>query len=392
MTAGNLPRMAPIATREAAAPSREPKSTTRKTLQTLCVVLLVATAVVFGTSLWVFQNVHGTVETVRTSTAPAIIDVLTAAAALVEADRAAIASLGTGKAQFTGPGQQYQNQIALAGQSLAQAAEDNAAGEDGSQTIQLVEGLLVSYQNLIGHADANFRESPGSILGTTDLWYASHQLHVVDIGILAQLSRLLEVQRRALDSQLSANSMTTVAVLVWVPPIVFLFVVLCVTQVFLKRCFRRTLNPFLLLATVLLVGLSVVMSLTIWSQNRLQDSRANLDQLVNDWGAQIRVADVEGQRGLQNAVQGCAQVEGGCGVTVTKFAADLETANQDAANRTATETIIVPQRTMQVNGQIATAGRYADLWFLIPLGTALIAVLILLGLRPRIEEYRYRPR
>ncbi|MGQ0778001.1 MAG: hypothetical protein ACT4NY_26925 [Pseudonocardiales bacterium] len=372
------------------APITTQKTTTRKKLRILCVVLLIVTTVVFLTSLWVFQKVHGTVETVRTSMAPAIIGVLATRAALVAADNAAINSFATGQAQLTGPGDEYQSQIAIASRSLAQAAGDNAAGEDGSQRIQLVEGLLVSYQGLIGHADANFRENEGSILGTTDLWYASHLLHIKEeSGILFQLNMLLEDQKSALDRQLSASSMTVVkAVLVWVP-IVVLFVVLGATQIFLKRRFRRTLNPPLLLATVLLVGLSVVMSLTVISQHRLQDSRANLQQLVDDWGTQISVADAGGQRDLRDIVtRDCVQGEGECGVTVTQFVADLEFEPMDQA----TVEIDVSDMITEVNLQIAAAGRYADLDILIYLTTGLIAVLILLGLLPRIGEYRYRPR
>ncbi|MCA1702199.1 MAG: hypothetical protein LC808_02575 [Actinobacteria bacterium] len=323
----------------------------------------------------------------RTSTAPAIIEVLATWAALVDADSTAINNLGTGQAELTGPGQQYQTQIALASRSLAQAAEDNVAA-DGSHRIQLVEAQLVTYQDLIGHSHADFRKNGGGSLGTSDLWYASHHLHT---GILTQLDMLLEGQKSALDSQLSANSIT-MAVLAWVTPIVVLFVVLCLAQVFLKRRFRRTLNFQLLIATALLVGLSVVMSLTVISQHGLQESRKSLNQLTNAWEAQIRATDTEGQRDLRDVVtKDCDQPEGGCGVTITEFVADLESADQ-TGTEIDSSAIDVSKAIPEVYRQIATAAEYAYLRFLIPLITALIAVLILLGFRPRIEEYRYRPR
>lgn len=388
MTAGDLPSQpVPVATRPAVARSVGPKSTTRKTLWTLCIVLLVVTTTVFGTSLWVFQNVHDTVETVRNSTAPAIIEVLAAQAALVEADTAAIDSFRNGEAQLTGPGQQYQNQLAFASQSLAQVAEDNAAGDPGSQTIQLVEALLVSYSGLIGQADANFRQGQGTTLGMTDLWYASRLLRTnPDSGILVQLDALLKSQTDALNGQILASSMTVWTVLVWVLPIVVLFVLLGVTQVFLRRRFRRTLNPLLLLATVLLVGLCIVTSLAFVSQNRLEDSRETLKQLVGVWSAQTSATDTRRQRALTDLVaKECQRAGDSCGATVTRFAPNPEP--EDTVNE-----IKIPDRTMNVKKQIEAAGRDRVLWPLIPLLTALIAVLIPLGLRPRIEEYRYRPR
>ncbi len=370
----------------ATAPSTAPKITTAKTLWVLCVVLLVATTVVFGTSLWVFRKVHGTVETVRTNTAPAILEVLAAQEALVKADSAAIGSFQSGEVKLSGPGLQHQNELTFASQSLAQVAEHNTAGQPGSQRIQLLEGLLESYSGLIGQAHAHF----GTAVGTADLWSASRLLHTGDSAILAELDELLKDQTNALNDQITKSSMTTGILLVCVVPIVFLLVLLGVTQAFLKRRFRRAANPSLLLATVVLVGLSIVTSLAFFSQHRLESTRDTLDRVVREWKAATSATDAQGQRALGRLVtMECSQEKGGCGPTVNRFATNREptgdTVEQDHDSR-------VAAWNSDVHNQTSPAAVNSRLWFLIPLTAAVIAVLIPFGLWPRIEEYRYRPR
>lgn len=364
------------------------KTTTRKTLWRILFALLVTTSIVFVTSLWVFQKVHGTARAVNSKTVPAIIEVLAAKEALVKADAAAIDSFQSREVVLTGPGQQYQNQLAFASQSLAQVAEDNAAGVAGSQTIQLAEALLVSYSGLIGQADANYRKGTGTALGTSDLWYASRLLGATpDSGIIDQLNVLLDRQKEALNTQLSASAMTPLIVLVWVLPIVVLFFLLCATHIFLKRQFRRTVNPLLLLATVFLIGLPMVTSVAFVSQHRLENSQEELYRLVDDWNAQTSAAQIRRQQDLVNLVTSACQQEGvSCGVTVARSAPN------SASKGGGVSEIKASERIMKIKQQIEAADRNGSLWPLIPLLVALIAVLIPLGLRSRIEEYRYQPR
>ena len=371
------------------APSSPPKTTTLKTLWGLCVVLLIATMVVGGTSLWAFQKVHRTVETVRSHTAPAILEVLATREALVKADRAAIGSFQSGEVKLSGPGLQHQNQLTLASQSLTQVAEHNAAaGNVGSQRIQLLEGLLGSYSGLIGQAHANF----GTAVGTADLWYASHLLHAGDSPILSELDELLNDQNRALSDQVAVSSMTVATLLTWVVavPIVVLFVLLVVTQTFLKRRFRRTANPCLLIATVVLIGLSIVIYIVFVSQHPLKSTQDTLDRVAREWKADTSAADAKGQQELGLLVMlECRQERGGCGPTVNQ----IDT-NRESTDPTADENYDkrVAKWTRDVKEQTDTAAQHSGLWFLIPVAAALIAVLIPFGLVPRIEEYRYRPR
>jgi hypothetical protein len=366
--------------------SSAPKSTTAKTLWSVCVVLLVTTIVVLGTSLWVFRKVHGTVGTVRTNTAPAMLEVLAAQEALVKADSAAISSFQSGEVKLSGPGLQHQNQLTVASQSLAQVAEHNAAGPRGSQRIQLLEGLLESYSSLVGQAHAHF----GTAGGTADLWSASRLMDSGDGAISAELDKLLKDETQALNDQIASSSTTTGVILVWVTPIAFLFVMLAVTQVFVKRRFHRAVNPSLLLAMVVLAGLSIVTSLALVSQHGLESTRDTLDRVVLEWQADTLATDMQRQRALERLVtMECSHEKSGCGPTVDRFAQNLKTTGgavgEDHDKR-------VAAWISDVDRQIGPAAGNARLWFLIPLTAALVAVLIPLGLWPRIEEYRYRPR
>lgn len=104
----------------------------------------------------------------------------------------------------------------------------------------------------------------------TDLWSASHLLHAGDSPILTELNNLVMDQTGALNDQIAASSMTIENLLKWVVPIVFLFVLLVVTQAFLRRRFRRAVSWPLLGATVALILLSIVTSLAVVSQHRLE--------------------------------------------------------------------------------------------------------------------------
>jgi len=361
-------------------------TTTRRRLVQLRASLLAATAAVLITSLSAFAGVQQAVDQVSTRTAPAVLGVVAAQAALVRADSAAVNSFQTGQVQLIGPGQQYQNEIALASQSLTQVAENNAAGDAGSGTLQLVQGLLVAYTGLIEQADVHFRQDGATALGATDLWSASRLLHLPGDGILDQLEALREDQHTALRRQLSTGWMHAATVLVWVVPIVVLAGLLCLTQVFLHRRFQRVLNAPLLAASVLLLALAAGTSFALVSQDRSGDGGDTLNQVLQERRAQTAATDASGQQALAAVVQGqCGNTDIGCGVTVAQFVADLPAAS--SGNEAADSQTI---KTTEVNEKLESADQSGVFEFAI-LGAALvIAALVLLGLQPRIDEYRYR--
>jgi hypothetical protein len=299
---------------------------------------------------------------------------------LVKADGAAVDSFLSEEVKLSGPGLQHQNQLTFASQRLVQVAENNAAGKDGSQRIQLLEALLESYSSLIGQAHAHF----GAALGTADLWYASHLLHAGDNPILPELDRLRDDQIEALNRQLAASSTTTGNLLTWVTPIALLLVLLVATQVFLKRRFRRAVNLWLVLAVI---GLSTVPLLALFHQGQLESYPDTLARVVPEWKADISAADAQAQQTLKELVtKECKGAKGGCGPTVDQFVSSLKSATGTAADASA------DKRIREFNDDINKASSNTFPWFAIPLTAGLVAVCIPIGLWPRIEEYRYRPR
>ncbi|MGH3832508.1 MAG: hypothetical protein ACRDRS_19045 [Pseudonocardiaceae bacterium] len=252
----------------------------------------------------------------------------------------------------------------------------------------MLEALLESYSSLITQADAH---TGTPLLGTTDLWSASHLLYAGDSPILTEFNNLMDDQASVLNDQVAASSMTAANLLQWTVPITLLFVLLVVTQVFLRRRFRRAVNPPLLLATVALIGLSIVMSLAVVSQYRLENSRDTLNEIVRLWREQPPAADFRGQQELGELMEKeCAGANGGCGPTVEKFVSEHKPADNTPEAGSDESTT---KRLGDFTDRINSAGENARWKYFIPILSGLIFfVLIPFGLWPRIEEYRYRPR
>lgn len=371
------------------APRGKPRSTTRRDLLRLRAALLVMTAVVFAGSLAAFTGVQSTVDEVTARTAPAVLEVEAARSALVQADNEAMTSFRSGQVQLIGPGEQYQSQIAITSQNLARVAENNSAGELGSQTLQLVEGLLPAYVGLIEKADVHFRTGGTTPLGHAELWYASRLMHQSDSGILAQLDVLAERERDALSETLSTDWMNPAGMLVWIVPIFLLLGLLCVAQVFGKRKFRRTVNPALAAATLLLLLVAGMTSMTLFSQARADAAGQTLNQVVDRWRAETDDAAISGQRDLVEVVrEQCAEAaQDGCGDTVNAVVADL---GQVEAGSGASQDQESFERTKPVYDELASANQSGLLEYLIAVGAVAIGVLILFGLQRGIDEYRYR--
>jgi uncharacterized membrane protein YidH (DUF202 family) len=360
------------------------RSTTQLVLRRLLGYLLLVTVVVLATTLWAFHRVHDAADSVRTRTAPAILGLVLARDALAKADGAAINSFLSGEVYLVGPGQEYRNQFAIASQSLNQVAEDNAAGELGSRTLQVVEGMLEVYTNLIGQADVDYRRSGGVTLGVADLWTASRLLHNQD-GVLAQLDVLLSLERQAFDDQQAASSTTWLVVLVSVGPIVALLGLLVSTQSVLRRRFRRLVEPFLVLAALALVGLSVFLWLVFGLSDQLAASRTIVTRTAGEWSTALAVTDSAGKRDLGQFMRNiCGQPPSGCGGAVDGFVADVTRTppvRTTDAEAPAGGTRAVEQATVRSPG--------SELWIFAL--TGIIAIAVLFGLVPRIDEYRYRP-
>jgi hypothetical protein len=353
---------------------------TRATLWRSLVVLELALVAALGMAAVVSQGTQATAERLQEHSVPSIMHILAARAALVEADDAAVDSFRTGAVGLTGPGERYQNQIALAGQSLTQLAVDSIAGAGVGQGIQLVQGQLAAYSGLIEQADAHYRQDPGSTLARADLWYASRLLHMPAGGILAQLDELLTVERQALAGQLTAGRMAPGWVLAWIGPLVVSVALLVGTQVFLSRRFRRTFNLPLIGATTAVLVLAAGMSFDVAARGEMTATRKAGDALVSVWRARIDTVDRRGQRMLGDLV--ATACPDGCDETVDRLTATPGAVGEPPGEQSLTAHIkAVDSRAASAVG---TARRPMPLML-----AALIAMaLVPLGLHPRLDEYR----
>jgi hypothetical protein len=360
---------------------------TLRTLFTLVAGLLVLTAAALGTTLHAFVRVHGTAEAVRTRTAPATTQLALARVALVRADQAAIDSFGSRPAgtPLSGSGEEYESQITIASQSLAQVAENNVAGDEGSRRLRLVEGLLATYAGLISQANAHFRQDADLDLGVVDVWSASRLLHG---GIFQELGELSDTQQRVLAAELSGTEPTPPAVLAVLLPLAGLLALLVFTQVFLRLRFRRRVNPWLLAATALVLALVAGVVVVAAAQRHLDAARGALGQLTADRASQADAIDAQGQRSL-SALLLRHRCGGSCSPTIDQFVADVAESGKPANGPDDTSSVPTTRRVADLT---AAADANALLEPAIYLAALLIGVTVLLGFRPRLNEYRYRSR
>ncbi len=359
---------------------------TRVRLVRLRTALLALTLAVLVLSLWAFHSVQSTAETVRDRTSQAVLEVTAARAALVAADAAAITSFASGEAKLAGPGQEYSNQLSLASQSLARIAEFNQAGAAGGNALQVVESQVAAYSGSIGQADVHFRQPDAPVLGAVDLWHASRLLHAPG-GVLDELESLQVGQRAALDKQLSSTGVSLATLPLWLLPVLALLVLLVLTQLYLKKRFRRVANVPLLAATVLVAAIGVALVFTLVSRDRLDSVGERLDGVATARDAQIQAADDAGQRRLADLLGEYCDEEQGCGVTADEFRVRARQAGTVETDNTRVATAGARAVAADAHGAAESGGRE----FLIPAGILLAGGLILLGMHARVEEYRYRP-
>jgi hypothetical protein len=345
--------------------------------------MVITTLAVVVTSFATWQGVQDAAETVRDRTSPAIIAVTSAKTALIRADQAAVRSFDSGEVVLSGPGDDYQNQTALAGQNLARAAELNEAGSPASRTLQIVEALLTEYTGAVEQADVHYRQPGGTVLGIADLWNASRLLRSQPDGVLVRLDEFAAAERDALDKQLSQRWTHPLIPVVWLTPAAFLLALLVRTQWTLRKRFRRRVNPPMLLATVGLAAVIAGMSWTFVVARDLRDTRAALEEVVAGRISQAQAAEVTQGREIRAMLDAVCGHSGHCGPTVASLSASSEPASFPSEGEISADTDRASESAMD-----ATGARWLE--FATPLAGLAIGALALAGLQPRIDEYRYR--
>lgn len=275
-------------------PDDVPTSNTRRRLQQGIVSVLLFTALTTASSLWLYRSVHETETAIRERTGPMIVEVSIARKALVAANIAAMSSFLSEQARLVGPGPEYYNQVAIATQSLAEAAAVNAGL--GIEAVQTVDSLLASYLDAVSQASAHAR-ADDTTMATVALWDAWRLLHDDPGGILDRLEDLRADQKcvfygwtqdnpecrtegQAQAGQLTLNWPTAC----WLISNLALLLTLVVVQRFLRRRFRRRTNIGLLAATGLMLLMAAVsLYLTSNSMDQIRLARGSLNQVLPEY-------------------------------------------------------------------------------------------------------------
>jgi hypothetical protein len=346
--------------------------------------LLVGTFVAMVAAFAAAEGAHLTIDQLTVRGLPAVLYTLNAEEAVASANEAAATSFGSvDTVRLVGAGRRYQAQMALADQSLEQVAEVNEAGVGGSETIRSVSGQLATYRELVEQAHAHYaRGSPA--LGAAEMWHASQLMH--SSGVVRDLSALESGQTSAVGARGASFWVSARAIALWVVPSLLLLAALVVAQIFLARRFHRRYSwPLLAASVLLLVQVGAVQALVL-AQHRLTDARRAMDRVVLQRDTYTGALGDRGQYAVSRLLDGpCGS---GCGPTVEAFragwgveprlpASDIPVARVDTERAKA--------------GLSASVGVTASLPYAIPGFAAVICVLVLVGLRPRIDEHRYRP-
>ncbi|MFE7116888.1 hypothetical protein ACFU99_15875 [Streptomyces sp. NPDC057654] len=309
-------------------------SGTRATLVRRLATLLTLTALAFAALLTAYYGVSRNSGAVTGDTAPAIVQISSVRDALARSYDSARQGLGEDTADIEGAGEEYRSALSTANQNLAQALKGTVAGDSGRQNLRTVTGLVSSYADLVQQAYVN-RDHPA--LRDAYLRYARDMLR--PNGSSSILDRLQSLQRQQLDVLDRQASFGWVLWLTWIVTCALFAALgwlLVDTQRFVRRRFRRLANPFLAIATALL---AVLLPLALFA----------------------------------------GQIQDRLGAARTLLTA-----------RTSSST--TPQVLPEVLDIMQDTHWRAGVVGLIPLGGTVLAALVLAGLQPRIDEYRFQPR
>jgi len=335
--------------------------------------LLAGTALLYLLAATAFFWGHATVKSVHDSASPALLDAMTVRAALSDADRAVWTSFRSGEAALIGPGRTYQNNITAANQRLEHLAQLDTVG---SEQLQTIGGQLVNYQALVEQADASYRaglavgKASRQQLGFAYLSYASSSLHAPGDGLLARVDELVQANREALAARQASRSTGATVLLAPAAAALLLLTLLVLAQIFLRRTFRRAVNLPLLAATAVVFLLPIwVAGVAVHRNSSFDTARTTtLAELTARWADAAKQAD---ERSLD--WQSGTAVEG-------------EHLGRVAA-KSALEPVVTGSMQGRLESQMQSAARTYGVDIGVHVLALLIAGLVFVGLKPRMDEY-----
>ncbi|MCD9144395.1 hypothetical protein [Streptomyces albireticuli] len=225
--------------------------------------LLIATALAFGALMAAYYGVGRNAAAVTDRTAPAIVEVEAARKALNES-YTSLAGKETAEAE--GVGETYGADLNAARQHLVQAGLGTVADKEGRETLRTATGQVSSYDFLIQQAA---RSTGNDTLRDAYLGYAGNTLRKKGSGIVPRLENVQLSQRETLADETSFDGLLW---FLWITAYVLCAVLVWLlvdTQRTLRRRFRRKLSPPLVGATALV---ALVLPLLTFLSSQIQHS------------------------------------------------------------------------------------------------------------------------
>jgi hypothetical protein len=385
-------------------------------------VLTVAGAICFGIiATGAEQSRERAVRAARTITEPQLAQAVRLYTALSDANATVATGLLAGGLEPPGKRARYLTDLRVASESLTALTREAGTSAGAASALQTVANRLPLYSGLVETARANSRQ--GFPIGAAYLRQASGVMTATMLPAAGQIYRT-EAQRLAADYRTGTSTASLVAL---VAAALVALGLLLLAQQSVERMSRRILNVLMVLGTVALLGVSAwaVIGL-IAEQNALTSaqqegsdsvellSAANvlLSRAQGDLSLALvnRGTDVTDPRDFARVRQvltssGLATRVGSgfpAYIGLAKRIEDLENGGQlqpainlapdagdisDRLGRGLQTRIAAAQNRFQSSAADASSA-LSGLGLAIPLITALAAVLVLLGLRQRINEYR----
>lgn len=378
-----------------ALPQRAP-STTRLLLRRMRATMAILALVTGVAAGLVTIQQHAVVASAGGHTAIAVMQAYAAYQALADANNQALHTIPAG----LGPVGTYQDDIAGAEQNLERVAENNTAGAAGTDRLQLIEGLLPAYTGLVEQADAQFHAQSPTIAGDEDLWEAADLMlgQILTDGPqdsaagpveMDSLTDLESAEQATLTWQQSSPWMSPWLGALWLVPAIALLLTLAATQRLLYRRSRRMLNKYLTMAGAATIALCVVASHVITAEHSFGAASGPLEMVVSLQKVRAAEADQDEATALSNLIGRC---DSQC------------SAQQTAKNLVSRQTTglpppppgpVSPRDITKYQGSYAQDVAAAEAGYgvslaLIAFLTAVLLLLIPLGLWRYLDEYRYR--
>ena len=403
-------------------------------------ILTVAGAICFGAIATIAEHSRSQAAgAARHRTEPLLVQAVTLYTKLSDANATVTATFVTGGPEPPASRARYDRDLRSASDAVAALTQEVGASAQANRAIRTIIERLPVYAGRVDAARANNRQ--GLPVGAAYLRAASALLGGT---ILPAADRLYSSEAMRLSDDYGTGS-STVALVVLLGVIGVALVVLIFTQRFLTRISQRILNLPMVVATLVLLAVSVwsVVGLlgeqsALASARRQSDSaqilsaasvlfsRAETDQsltlvgrgsdeiatldlpqvirrlgspggLIAEVAARARAAGSPGAASRLTALFGTYQARTveieslqGKGLTrqaITAAAAPAAVSTANGLSANLTGQLGAAQRRFASEAADATSS-LAGLWLAIPLLTAVATVLALLGLRQRLDEYR----